>query len=220
MYCSTSSVYLPRVKIHSVVTCLSPLFRANGNDTFCEKALKYKHVWISQITLCYLKPLESRGTPLFFKLEAASQLLLYYLSPRARGRLPQGCPICVASKSQQPSAILRVLPEYSTHNPCFLQLGQWHQPWARKVCLETRRGVYTAQYSTKKTAKGAQALLNLNKYQQWITSERNLLFFWKKTLATCFNCKEIIRGNEFERVSLLIIYCVIFIWYCAAAMIC
>lgn len=64
MYCSTSSVNLPRVKIHSVVTYVSWPLSANGNDTFCEKALKYKCVWIIQITSHYLEPLESLGASL------------------------------------------------------------------------------------------------------------------------------------------------------------
>lgn len=91
--------------------------------------------------------------------------------------LPQGCPIYIARNDQQPST-RRVLPEYSMHKPGFLYLGQWERAEG-KVRLEPRRGVYMAQHSTEQTAKWAPALINLNKYQQWIASESNRLFFWK-----------------------------------------
>lgn len=82
MYCCTSSVNLPRVKIHSVVTYVSWLLRANGNDTFCEKAVKYNCIWIIQITSCCVKPLESIS-PGFLKLKQLPNLFCSVLEPGA-----------------------------------------------------------------------------------------------------------------------------------------
>lgn len=46
-----------------------------------------------------------------------------------------------------------------------------------KICLETKRAAYKAQHSTEQTTNRAPAFINLNKYQQWMASESNHLFF-------------------------------------------
>lgn len=147
MHCSTSSVCLPGVKIHSVFTYISSLLRANGSDPFCEKALKYKYVWITQITSCYLEPLESWAASLFFKLKQLPDLfcIISVLEPGAD--CPQAVPFMllkVTAAIYHHEGIARVLHAQSLPPAS----GQWDPAVGKEGVSGNQKGCLycTAQH--------------------------------------------------------------------------
>lgn len=113
----------------------------------------------------------------FFKLKDLPKLFCISSLLEPGADCPKAVPFVLLERtsSHLPSRGCSQSRACTIHAPCIW--GSGSQPLGKYVWKP--EGVYVAQHITKQTAKGAQALINLNKYQQRITSERNLLFFWK-----------------------------------------